>query len=162
MNYGDKMGNLYGKQQEYSTFWARLIEKFEEKGPNARISVTDTEKYLQILIGKGGIHFEWFLVGYPVTKFQVALHFEREDFSENLRLLSDFLNEFKPRKEEFKNDFEEKLNFGCHNESSTHMFLEIETDSMDDATIDWGVNTMIKFYGFVKPILDKVIEQRGL
>lgn len=151
----DKMGNLIKRQKEYSKFWAKLIEKFEKKEPKAKISTTRNEHYLQIGIRKGGIHFEWFLVEYPVIKFQVALHFEREDFNENQKLL----NYFKSRKEEFKNNFEEELKFGCHNERSTHMFLEIGTNSMDNDTIEWGVKTMIKFYGVFKPILDEILNK---
>lgn len=150
------MKKLSVRQQKYCGFWEKLIkkfneEKFFEERPKAKISETVDKHYLQLLIRKGGIHFEWFLVGYPINKFQVALHFEREDFNENKELL----NYFKSRKEEFKNDFEEELKFGSHNEISTHMFLEIETDSMDKDTIEWGVKTMIKFYDTLKPILDE-------
>lgn len=154
------MKKLSARQQEYRKFWKKLIEKLSEKKffeerPKAKISVTDTEKYLQILIGKGGIHFEWFLVGYPINKFQVALHFELEDFNENKELLE----RFEYRKGEFENNFEEELKFGTHNEHLTHMFLEIETDRMDDATLDWGVKTMIKFYDDIKPILDEILTE---
>lgn len=140
-------------QQEYREFWTRLIKKFNEEGPKARISKTDTEPYLQILTGKSGIHFEWQLVGKPIDGFLVALHFELKDnYYQNRGLLDCF----KYRKEEFENNFEEKLQFD-EKTNSTNMFLKRETDSMDDATLDWGVKTMIKFYDSLKPILDEII-----
>lgn len=149
------MEKLSIQQQEYCEFWMRLIEKFNKELPEAKISKTVTKPYLQILTGISGIHFEWQLVGKPLDGLLVALHFElKNNPDENQRLL----NCFESRKEAFENNFEEKLNFGGHT-NSTHMFLKRETNSMDDATLDWGVKTMIKFYDSFKPILDEELNK---
>ncbi|MGB9977873.1 DUF4268 domain-containing protein [Methanobacterium sp.] len=143
------------RSQEYREFWMKLTEKFNEERPEAKISKRVTENYLQILTGTSGIHFEWFLAGKPLDGLLVALHFElKNNPDENQRLL----NCFESRKEEFENNFEEKLEFGNHR-NSAHMFLKRETNSMGDATLDWGVKTMIKFYDSFKPILDEELNK---
>ena len=143
------------KQQGYPEFWTRLIEKFNAERPEAKISKTITKQYLQILTGTSRIHFEWQLVGKPLDGFLVALHFElKDDYYENQRLLDCF----KSKKDEFENNFNERLQFGSHH-NSTHMFLKRETNCMGDATLDWGVKTMIKFYDTLKPILDEELNK---
>lgn len=139
--------------QEYVEFWTNVTEKFNEERPEAKISKTKDKHYLQILTGISGIHFEWQLVGKPLDGFLVALHFEiKDDYYENRRLLECF----ESRKAEFENNFNERLQFGSHRNTS-HMFLKRETGCMGDATLDWGVKSMVKFYDAFKPILDELI-----
>ena len=164
---GDKMKNLSERQKAYKKFWLKLIKRFNEQRPRemskAKISETHHEKYLQLLIRNGKIHFEWYLVEYPVIKFQVALHFESDDLNENKELLK----YFEDRKEEFQKNFDDdELKFGwdkepTHKKQTSHMFLEIKTDSINK-DVEWGAKTMIKFYSFFRPILDKATRQMGL
>ncbi len=100
---------LSNEMQAYFKFWTKLVEKFNDKKPGLISSNNKfTNHYLHIPTGTDKIHFEWFLVKYPITEFQVALHFQLpNNYVENLRLR----DRFKSRQDDFKNNFDEKLNF---------------------------------------------------
>ena len=148
-----KTKKLTKRQQEYFDFWSKMLEKFNEDHPDLIRRKKNIYPYVPIPTGYYNVHFEWLFRGNPLKEFLVALHFELKTYNENLKLL----NYFKSRKSEFETNFEdEKLIFDEHFYSKwTQIYLKRDSGNMDDDNLNWGFETMIKFYDSLKPILDE-------
>jgi len=140
-------------QEEFYQFWAQMLRRLNESKPGITRRRYCQSNYLPIPTGIGNIHFEWLFRGRPLQEFLVALHFEKNEYAENL----DLLNYFKSRKKEFEDEFPDvEIVFDEHFFSKwTQIYIKRDNGEIDDENLEWGFKTMMKFYDTLKPMLDE-------
>lgn len=82
--------SLTPRQMEYRDFWESLLKQLNQRLPNITREKSSPQSRLSVPIGHNGIHLEWAFHGRPRNSFEVGLHFERSEQSENQRILQLF------------------------------------------------------------------------
>lgn len=145
------------RQEEYLNFWKQMLMKLNEAKPGLSRRKYCQNNYMAIPTGVGYVHFEWLFRGRPLQEFLVALHFENNNYNENLKLL----NYFKSRKKDFEDNFpDEEIIFDEHFYSKwTQIYIKRDSGNIDSENLEWGFETMIKLYDTLKPILDEYFQE---
>lgn len=140
------------RQSEYKKFWAKMLNKLNDSKPGLTKRKYCLSSWMPIPSGNPKVHFEWLFRGKPSQEFLVALHFENGDYDENMKLL----DYFKSRKKGFENEFpNEEIIFDEHFFSKwTQIYIKRDSGNIDDDNLEWGFETMMKFYDTLKPILN--------
>lgn len=152
-----KTKKLSRTQEEFKKFWDQMLIKLNEAKPGITKRKYCLANFMGIPIGIGGIHFEWLFRGKPSQEFLVALHFEKNKYEENLKLL----NYFRSRKNEFEDKFpDEEIVFDEHFYTKwTQIYIKRDDGNRDKENLEWGFETMIKLYDALKPILDEYLQK---
>ncbi|RLI19038.1 hypothetical protein DRO49_01355 [Candidatus Bathyarchaeota archaeon] len=96
----------------------------------------------------------------PEKCLEMALHFESADEKENEKLMDYFV----ARKEEIKQKIGEEIFFERLGKKWRSIYTRKEVKTLDDALANeevkrWAVDTMVKFYDTLKPLLDKAVRE---
>jgi len=138
------------EHSEYRTILENLRKKITLVRPQLK-TAKPSEYYGKVAVGHSGIHLEW-LFKATQDKLGVELHLERATYAENSRLLT----RLEQRKTELENNIGESLTFQSQwGKRWSRIYTERKLNQAPDYQ-DWAVATMIKFYDFFKPLLDKV------
>lgn len=162
MTYREEKAKITSKtntlHEKYKTFWSKMLKSLNEAKPGLSRRKYCQSNYLPIPTGKGNVHFEWLFRGNPLQEFLVALHFEYNDYEENIKLL----NHFKQHKEEIRTSFpDEEIVFDEHFYSKwAQIYIKRDSGNLDEENLEWGFKTMMKFYDTLKPILDNYFMQK--
>ena len=149
------------RQKKYLRFFTELLSRFKAKKPGVTERKASTDGWLKIPVGYSDLHFEWRFIGKEPEKcLEVALHFESADEKENEKLMDYFV----ARKEEIKQKIGEEIFFGRLGKKWRSIYTRKEVKTLDDALASeevkrWAVDTMVKFYDTLKPLLDKAIRE---
>ncbi len=145
------------RQEEYLKFWNQMLIKFNESKPGLIKRKYCQYNYMGIPTGISNVHFEWLFRGRPLQEFLVGLHFENNNYDENLKLL----NYFKSRKKEFEDKFpDEEIIFDKKFFTKwTQIYIKRDSGNIDNENLKWGFETMIKLYDTLKPILDEYFQE---
>lgn len=163
MEYREIKTNLPSKpskrQEQYKNFWSLMIQKLLETKPDMNIKV-NTSHFLKIPSGYPSIHFEWFFRGNPTKEFIVGLHFESNDQRKNLKILK----YFETHLEKFENIIPSEDIIFDKNFFNRWAQIAIikENGDINDENMEWGFETMMKFYDALKPMLDQYFNQNNL
>ncbi|MDY9924380.1 DUF4268 domain-containing protein [Methanobacterium sp.] len=145
----------YTHPNEMSNFWNKVLNKLRELKPEIPEKRPYKSSYFTITTEYPNIHFEWMFRKRPLKRFMVCLHFETPERSNNKKLL----DHFNSRKEEI----EEKLpnnkiifdeNWG---KQGTQIYIQKDSIELDEENVNWGAETMLKFYETFKPLLDEYL-----
>lgn len=141
-------------QKELYQFWKRVLKEFKAKKPGLTEANYVTTPWLLFspdpkdIHNYTEIHFEWYFKKRPKSFF-AALHFEKRNSDENKKIC----DYFRSRKEEIQKAFpEDEIIFDSNH---PQIFAMKENAEFDEESLKWGVNTMIKLYDVLKPILDE-------
>lgn len=127
-----------------------LRTKFAKQRPEVKTN-KPINNYCKIPIAHTGVHLEW-LVHKEEGKLGVELHFERRTHQENLHLFQ----RLESKRGEIENTVGAQLLADSQwRKNWCRIYAEREIDLTDEFK-EWAVETMIKFYDVLKPILDKI------
>jgi len=162
LNYksGRLLQNIQGKtriptpvQLEYKNFWDSLLELLKSRIPDLKIQRPLARSYQSIHIGYSGIHFEWAFHGRPRKELEVGLHLEKPTLEENKRILAVLRAEATTLEKEIG----EKLVFQELWGSKWSRIHAIRREGEFTENLkSWAVETMVKFFGALKPRLDSI------
>jgi hypothetical protein len=139
-------------QIEYQRFYSELLDSLKSKIPTTTRRKALPQSYLGLPIGYSGIHLEWAFHGKPRGSFEVGLHFERTNKDENIKLL----NLFKDQESQLKNELGEDITFDSNfGKCWTRIYTLRQGGDISDELKKWAIETMVKYYETMKPILDK-------
>lgn len=114
--------------------------------------------WLGVPIGHSGIHLEWAFHGRPRNSFEVGLHFERAEQSENRHILQLFKKDASLLEKEIGEKLEFQENWG---KRWSRLYATRNEGEMTEDLREWAIDTMVKFYKVLKPRLDTAIESLG-
>ena len=138
-------------------FWSRVLKEFKAKKPGLTEEDYVSTPWLLLYTGYKNIHFEWYFRRRPVGFF-VSIHFETSDNNKNKELCKYFRSKSDVIQNQFPDD---KIIFGKYGSIATQVFAKRDSVEFDDENLKWGVETMIKLYDVLKPILDDYFKDRG-
>lgn len=147
-----RIGELSPTQIEYQKFYSELLDSLKSKIPTMTSRKALPQSYLGLPIGYSGIHLEWAFHGKPRSSFEVGLHFERTNKDENIELLNLFKDQESRLKDELGDDMIFDSNFG---KRWTRIYTSRHGGDISDELKKWAIETMVKYYETMKPILDK-------
>jgi hypothetical protein len=146
-----KTKNLTKTQKEYLQFWKKLKLRFEEE-VGVDLTTPHPISYYQILIGKGGVHFEW-LFHKKKNKLGVELHFEKSNKDANLKILNNLTPYLPELKKKINKDILTMPDWG---KKWSRLTVLLEIGDNEDVLISDSVNIMKELYLFLKPKIDNL------
>jgi len=128
----------------------KLRQRFIDKKPSVKPNKVYNRGYCSITIsGHPKIHTEWLLR--QGKWLSIELHLERTR-AENSKLLEKLI--------ECRNDLEkgigEPLTFEFWGKRWARIYVQKELSKSEKELLQWGVDTMLRFYEKCKPILDRI------
>jgi hypothetical protein len=138
-------------QRDLYQFWKKVLREFKAKKPGLTEEDYVSTPWLLFDAGYKDIHFEWYFKRRPKCFF-VSLHFETQDISKNKELCK----YFRSKKDQIQSKFsDDKIIFDKWDSNAAQIYTKRNTGDFDDENLKWGVETMIKLYDVLKPILDE-------
>lgn len=149
-----EIAGMTKSQKFYKEFYERLIERFKKECPGITESGGTKGSWLSLPIGYTDIHFEWWFRKRPKPFFEVGLHFEKPNYEQNKRLLS----ELEKDKSYLEAQIGETITFD-YQFGKQWCRLCVMNENIEDteALETWIIDTTKKFYKILKPRVDKIL-----
>jgi hypothetical protein len=153
-----EMAELTHSQKFHRQLFERLIERFKKECPNITDRGASKDSWLGLPIGYGkNIHFEWTHRKKPKRHFQVSLDLENPNHDENQKILS----RLEKDKDAITSEIGQPVIFDYHWGSNwCRLFVTNEDVDNIKSLDDWVIETTKKFYQYLKPRLDKILNQQ--
>jgi hypothetical protein len=139
-----------GEVTSHREFLNELRMRFAKQRPEVKTNKPGN-RYCKIPIAHGDVHLEW-LVYEGEGKLGIELHLERRTHQENLYLFQRLNSK---RDEIAKSVGTQLLTDSQWLRNGARIYTQKEIEPTDEFK-EWAVETMIKFYDVLKPILDKI------
>lgn len=151
-----EMAELTHSQKFRRQMFDRLIERFKKECPNVTDRGGTKDSWLGLPIGYGkSVHFEWSYRKRPNPYFQVSLDLESPNYDENKKILSRLEKDQAAIEKEIGQPVTFEYHWGSH---WCRMLVTNEDVSDVPKLDDWIIGTTKKFYQYLKPRLEKILE----